>query len=1653
MKHEFTALGWFGRPVSSGVGAGSSIHGSSNDAHGACTASGLSCVDESGTFAGGMVGQTAPKGPFESGSSISASGVFFEQQDSNIFACRLQQPGTVMDGGPLASDFGPSLQPNVEDVNFQQDDGFSLGSEASSSHGFDWREANHTVPASGRRVPGEKATTLRIHELWSSLWMQSFRIDSQFGFFFRSLAKVSSRSVVQAPTSSGFPMPLPFKEVFCGAPGRSLDVDWNFNIDSSQMKLVNLEVAFLNWFALNQPREAPSYLCGLSRLSMDQKKIVERLCRLSRAWSEFGDVPAGKMGRTAAKQEACEEVLQQLSSFAVDSSRSGAVYRKPRKKAMIGRPRSHVGTVIGKLNSDNVCGALSIDASRIKMAGKPVFDPCPFLNRETRELYERPLDVEISPDECEQAPPRVLVHAPFHEKISLLKLLEKTDRLGFRRVSDVQRGYGNGLFCVAKDLDTDRLILDARPANLLQNPPNKFILSMASSQSLLGLFLEDDQKLLMTGDDLSNFFYTFSVSKQRATKNFLEWLVPTSSVKDFASFPSELSGEPYVVACLCTLAMGDGAACEFAQTSHLAMGLQSGALSRESLLTMHGAIPRGDFFAGIIIDDLIFLEKVAMTSTVGKNAGRCRTAMHSIYHTVGLEPHPSKGFQDEHKGSFWGADVDGIEGLVRANVARAMSLCWVTLQVCKLGVVSINLLESLAGGFVAILSFRRRLLSCLDVIYAVQVGRDRKDIIRMPSQLVDELLSLVALAPLAVTDIRAGFSECLYAVDASNWGDAVIKAHVGKHLGQEMHRHVIKKSVWTRMLSPFKALQREHGILDPELELPEEGFVFTEHPLWQTAAKGLHFELVAKRRAKRPRHINLGELRSFIDAEVDVAKDSGGDVRVPVLSDSQVCLGAVAKGRSSSAGLNRLLRASLPNMIGSGVYSRGAYVRSADNGADDPTRGVPLRKPTIALPSWWNEAYLGNFRELDDMLHDFGLHPHQLDSVPDLSELVQIEPSWIPKSGGSSRQKHKMKIQQKLVARAAHKMQRVEKDDIPSVGFDTLAEPTPECISRQTPWPHEVDEILKIFPADLFLFSDGFSWPPSSPGFLDTYSGKKGFAKAAIKYGASWVLTIDIEDGPHCDLLEDNLQERLFTLLQHGVFNHFSAAPICASFSRAITPLVRTKVYPLGVPGLSSDMRRKLREGDKHLAWVCKMVACCIALGIHYWFENPDSSHMWYQKCVLELPKFAAQRFFRTDFCRYGTAWRKRTRFVCSGLLVDQRILCCRNHVHIILRGRAKGNPKCWTKIAESYPQKLCGLLAWAACANVGVLNSGKNLLASMAKCSGGRIGEASHPGPRRRTQLPRPGNLMAEVHLVRPETVKLGENQWQAFQAWFESICGKEAFLSLWQCPELMSIALARFGNHLYECGKPLYYLRHVVAYAQRMFPTLKGRLSAVWDVITRWEVVEPVEHRRPVPIKLLEGIAAVGCLWKWYRFSGIVLISFFGCCRTGEVLRAKRKHLILPRDLCMSASNDVFLRIVDPKPGRRGLGLVQHAKISGQLVVAFLDSVFGRLDGEALLFNGTPSSFRGRWNKVLAALKIPTTFRLTPGGLRAGGTVELYRQGRTIHDILWALRLRNLETLQHYLQEVSTAVTMHDLPIDAKTTITYASELYIFLLRTVVS
>lgn len=49
---------------------------------------------------------------------------------------------------------------------------------------------------------------------------------------------------------------------------------------------------------------------------------------------------------------------------------------------------------------------------------------------------------------------------------------------------------------------------------------------------------------------------------------------------------------------------------------------------------------------------------------------------------------------------------------------------------------------------------------------------------------------------------------------------------------------------------------------------------------------------------------------------------------------------------------------------------------------------------------------------------------------------------------------------------------------------------------------------------------------------------------------------------------------------------------------------------------------------------------------------------------------------------------------------------------------------------------------------------------------------------------------------------------------------------------------------------------------------------------------------------------------------------------------------------------------------------------------------------------------------------------------------------------DILWALRLKNVETLQHYLQEISTQITMFDLSPAAKVSIVAFADFFHFAL-----
>ena len=202
---------------------------------------------------------------------------------------------------------------------------------------------------------------------------------------------------------------------------------------------------------------------------------------------------------------------------------------------------------------------------------------------------------------------------------------------------------------------------------------------------------------------------------------------------------------------------------------------------------------------------------------------------------------------------------------------------------------------------------------------------------------------------------------------------------------------------------------------------------------------------------------------------------------------------------------------------------------------------------------------------------------------------------------------------------------------------------------------------------------------------------------------AGWVLTVDFSDGPQCNLLDKTVQRRIMRLVKAGVFMNVSGAPICSSFSRAITPAVRSKDEPSGIQPIRVGLVMKISAGKEHTSFLAGVIVCCILLGISYSVENPVE----FMPERKNLPNNAASKFWQVDF---KTPWRKRTRFLCSGSLSGTKMLCSRDPVHRVLRGRSSFHKMSWTKVAEPYPRGLCSHLAWHVCMDLKILRPGLSL-------------------------------------------------------------------------------------------------------------------------------------------------------------------------------------------------------------------------------------------------------------------------------------------------------------------------------------------------------
>ena len=169
-------------------------------------------------------------------------------------------------------------------------------------------------------------------------------------------------------------------------------------------------------------------------------------------------------------------------------------------------------------------------------------------------------------------------------------------------------------------------------------------------------------------------------------------------------------------------------------------------------------------------------------------------------------------------------------------------------------------------------------------------------------------------------------------------------------------------------------------------------------------------------------------------------------------------------------------------------------------------------------------------------------------------------------------------------------------------------------------------------------------------------------------------------------------------------------APPGDSFSAARdrASVVRTRDWPWGLPPefLSIAEQKKIQLGNACFRSCISLIRLLDRHRTPWILENSASSKCWYLPYFHRLCSQPHVQTVISDFCQFGTRWRKRTRFCCGNIELDDlhRLqhkcsghgMCSRTgRPHFQLTGTGPGNRN-WTAIAQSYPVKLSEALAYS---------------------------------------------------------------------------------------------------------------------------------------------------------------------------------------------------------------------------------------------------------------------------------------------------------------------------------------------------------------------
>ena len=456
------------------------------------------------------------------------------------------------------------------------------------------------------------------------------------------------------------------------------------------------------------------------------------------------------------------------------------------------------------------------------------FDPTPYLSPIFERLFLNP---DLFLKSAEEMPPPIKIRgtASRHELLKVFGRWDLLNRLFICKSSAVDEADRCELFAVAKDDSKDRQILHRKRRNLREKHVVGASRDLPHAVLLCQLPLKINQIAVCSVDDVKDFYHAYAASEARAKSSPVGPFFRFQEVSHLkacqeAVLSGRISSGDKVACCFKGLGMGDHAAVDIAQESHVNLIKTFGGLLDDEMMIYRRRllVPVSRFYEGVMIDDHLGVQILnwqgSLKQTLSQPARdqEAFTAANRAYEHGNLEAHEKKRQRWATHVKVWGAEIEGLQGLVGPVRARLKRLAQLSVSAASPGAIDQKVLESITGLWAFCAQFRRPMFSFLYELYHQQSPGSTHEAFRISRGARNELLVLACLAPLCITDITAQPDPFLYCVDASPSGAGGCRAWVGQTIAQELWRRGDKLGYRIPLLTKLAACLKGGG-LDEDL--------------------------------------------------------------------------------------------------------------------------------------------------------------------------------------------------------------------------------------------------------------------------------------------------------------------------------------------------------------------------------------------------------------------------------------------------------------------------------------------------------------------------------------------------------------------------------------------------------------------------------------------------------------------------------------------------------------------------------------------------------------------------------------------------------------------------------------------------------------------